>query len=274
MSSRLSRFTDRLVTLSKRAVSGNPEPAVEKGNGGYADWVIVVIHGVREYLDLPYRRLLDVLHEMHDITEKMGFETNELPDFTTVCVRKQELKMEVWRTLLRLSADLHDTGEVQAIDATGFDRHSASRHYANRTDYTFRSVKTTALVDCETRTVQDVHCSMRQPHDTQVGQQVLTRNLDRIQTITADKAYDWDDLREELRGDDIRPVIKHREFSPLDMAHNARHDDDIYHQRSIVEAVLFALKQRYGDTLRARTWFGQFRELVLKATVRNIELAT
>lgn len=85
MSSRLSRFTDRLVTLSKRAVSGNPEPAVEKGNGGYADWVIVVIHGVREYLDLPYRRLLDVLHEMHDITEKMGFETNELPDFTTVC---------------------------------------------------------------------------------------------------------------------------------------------------------------------------------------------
>jgi len=274
VSSRLSRFTDRLVTLSKRAVSGNPEPAVEKGNGGYADWVIVVIHGVREYLDLPYRRLLDVLHEMHDITEKMGFETNELPDFTTVCVRKQELKMEVWRTLLRLSADLHDTGEVQAIDATGFDRHSASRHYANRTDYTFRSVKTTALVDCETRTVQDVHCSMRQPHDTQVGQQVLTRNLDRIQTITADKGYDWDDLREELRGDDIRPVIKHREFSPLDMAHNARHDDDIYHQRSIVEAVFFALKQRYGDTLRARTWFGQFRELVLKATVRNIELAT
>lgn len=204
MSSRLSRFTDRLVTLSKRVVSGNPEPAVEKGNGGYADWVIVVIHGVREYLDLPYRRLLDVLHEMHDITEKMGFETNELPDFTTVCVRKQELKMEVWRTLLRLSADLHDTGEVQAIDATGFDRHSASRHYANRTDYTFRSVKTTALVDCETRTVQDVHCSMRQPHDTQVGQQVLTRNLDRVQTITADKGYDWDDLREELRGDDIR----------------------------------------------------------------------
>lgn len=26
-------------------------------------------------------------------------------------------------------------------------------------------------------------------------------------------------------------------------------------------------------TLRARTWFGQFREIVLKAAVRNIELA-
>ena len=273
MPTRLSRFTDRLVTLSKRAVPGNPAPAVKKGDGGYADWVIVVIHGLREYLDLPYRRLLDVLHEMHGVVKKMNLEPGELPDFTTACARKQHLKMGIWRTLLRLSTDLHNAGDVQAIDATGFDRHSASRHYANRTGYTFRSVKTTALVDCETSTVLDIHCSMKQPHDTQVGRQVLTRNLNRLQTVTADKGYDWDDLREELREADVRPVIKHREFCPLDAAHNARHDDDIYHRRSIVEAVFFALKQRYGGTLRARTWFGQFRELVLKAAVRNIEIA-
>lgn len=68
-------------------------------------------------------------------------------------------------------------------------------------------------------------------------------------------------------------MTKHREFSSLDMAHSTRQDDDTYHQRSNVEAVFFALKQRYSDTLRARTWFGQFRELVLKAAVRNVELA-
>ncbi|MFC7177850.1 IS5 family transposase [Halosegnis marinus] len=273
MPSRLSRFTDRLETLAKRAVSGDPSPAVKKGDGGYADWVIVVIHGLREYLDLPYRRLLDILHEMPGIVEKMNLTTSELPDFTTVCVRKQQLKMAIWRTLLRLSADLHDPGDIQAIDATGFDRYSTSRHYANRTDYTFRSVKTTALVDCKTSTVLDIHCSMTQPHDTHVGRQVLSRNLNQLQTITADKGYDWDELREDLREAGVRPVIKHREFSPLDMAHNARHDDGVYHQRSVVEAAFFALKQRYGDTLRARTWFGQFRELVLKAAVRNVELA-
>ena len=80
---------------------------------------------------------------MHGIVEKIELQISELPDFTTVCVRKRKLKMAAWRTLLRLSAELHDTGEVQAIDATGLDRHSASRHYANQTDYTFRSVKTT-----------------------------------------------------------------------------------------------------------------------------------
>jgi IS5 family transposase len=210
---------------------------------------------------------------MHGVVKKMNLEPGELPDFTTVCARKQHLKMGIWRTLLRLSADLHNAEDVQAIDATGFDRHSASHHYANRTGYTFRSVKTTALVDCEISTVLAIHCSMKQPHDTHVGRQVLTRNLNRLQTVTADKGYDWDDLREELREADVRPVIKHREFSPLDGAHNARHDDDIYHRRSIVEAVFFALKQRYGGTLRARTWFGQFRELVLKAAVRNVEIA-
>jgi IS5 family transposase len=113
---------------------------------------------------------------------------------------------------------------------------------------------------------------MKQPHDTHVGRQVLTRNIAQLQTVTADKGYDWDELREALREADVRPVTKHREFSPLDLAHNARHDDDTYHQRSIVESVFFALKQRYGDTLRARTWFGQFRELVLKAAVGNVEV--
>ena len=99
------------------------------------------------------------------------------------------------------------------------------------------------------------------------------RNFNRLQTVTADKGYDWDSLRDELREASVRPVIKHREFCSLDTAHNARHDDDVYHQRSVAEAVFFALKQRYGDTLRARTRAGKFRELVLKATVRNIELA-
>lgn len=57
------------------------------------------------------------------------------------------------------------------------------------------------------------------------------------------------------------------------MAHNARQDDEVYHRKSIVEATFFALRHWFGETLRASTWFGQFREPVLKAAVRGIELA-
>lgn len=48
--------------------------------------------------------------------------------------------MPNWRRLLALSEQPLDFGEVQAIDATGFDRIAVSRKYANRTDYTFKAV--------------------------------------------------------------------------------------------------------------------------------------
>jgi IS5 family transposase len=99
-----------------------------------------------------------------------------LPHFSTVCARKQEIPMKRWRALLDFSVDLYELGDVQAIDATGVDRFQASQHYAKRTDYTFEAVKATLLIDCETSAILDIHCSMKQPHDIQVGWQVLTRN--------------------------------------------------------------------------------------------------
>jgi IS5 family transposase len=92
---------------------------------------------------------------------------------------------------------------------------------------------------------------MKRPHDTQIGDQVLTRNLDRVETITADTGYDWDELRRNLKENDVRPVIKHRKFSSLEAAHNARLDDETYHRRSVVESVIRSLKRRFGDTIQA-----------------------
>ena len=273
MQTELARFTKQVVTVAQKAVAGPPAPAVNKGETGYADWVIVSIHALREYLDQPYRRLMDILYEMPRICRLLHLRPTELPDFSTVCGRKQELKMGIWRTVLGLTIELHDLGEIQAIDATGVDRVAASQHYANRTNYTFRAVKTTILVDCLTGVILDIHCSMTQPHDSQVGWQVLKRNLDNLSIITADKGYDWWLLRNRLRSEGVKPVIRAREFGWAGIAENALMDDRTYHQRSNVESVFFALRQRFGGTIRARTWFGQFRELVLKCAVRNVELA-
>jgi len=101
---KLSRFTNQVVTLAQKAVVGTPKPAIQRGDGGYADWVIVSIHALKTYLDHPYRRLLDVLYEMPRICGILDLEPCTLPDFTTVCARMQELKMPLWRDLLRLSA--------------------------------------------------------------------------------------------------------------------------------------------------------------------------
>lgn len=70
----------------------------------------------------------------------------------------------------------------------------------------------------------------------------------------------------------MKPLIKHREFNTIHRAKNVLLDDNSYNQRAMAESTFYALKRRYGDTLRSRTWFGQFRELVLKAAVRNVKL--
>ena len=198
--------------MSQKSVVGEPQPPLQKSDGGYADWVFVAIHCLREYLDQPYRRLLDILHEMPRITATLGLSVDEFPDFTTVCTRKQDLEMRIWRILLRLSASLHESGDVQAIDSTSLSYRSSSHNYAKRVKDTFESVKNTLLVDCESRAILDVHCSMNLPHDTQIAWQVLTRNLDQLEAVVADKGFDWNDLRHKSREEGIRPVIKHREI--------------------------------------------------------------
>ena len=267
-----TRFAKKLVPLAKKAVAGEPAPAVQKGEGGYADWVIIAINGLREYLDRPLRYTLDLLRTMYPVCAELGLRPDELPHFTTVCVRVGDLEMPAWRNLLELAADLHEIGEIQAIDATGMDRIAASHHYAKRTGYTFKAAKTTILIDCETGAILDIHCVMKKAGDSKIGWQVLTRNIEKLSKLTADKGYDDEILRLRLRAEGVKPLIKHREFTIMDRANNSLIDDKKYNHRLMVESVFHALKRRYGDFLRSRTWFGQFRELVLKAAVRNVEL--
>ena len=83
MQTKIARFTNRVVSLAQKAVAGEPKPAYEPGDSGYADWVIIALHGLREYLYHPYRRLMDVLYEIPRIVGILGLEPSELPDFST-----------------------------------------------------------------------------------------------------------------------------------------------------------------------------------------------
>jgi IS5 family transposase len=71
----------------------------------------------------------------------------------------------------------------------------------------------------------------------------------------------------------VRPLIKHRIFQPIDHAHNARIDGPLYRQRSMCETVFSMIKRTLGDAVRARAWFREFREIVLKCVVHNIKRA-
>jgi len=97
---------------------------------------------------------------------------------------------------------------------------------------------------------------MKQPHDTQVGWQVLVRNLDGLDTVTADKGYDREHLRTRMRAEGVTPLTPQGGPGFRGWARNLLSHDRGYNQRSNAESVFFGLRQRYGETLGARTWFG------------------
>ncbi|REA00967.1 IS5 family transposase [Haloferax sp. Atlit-6N] len=271
--SKISRFTSKAVTLAKNAVGGRGEVAAPEGGGGFADYALVSLHCLRVYLDESYRNTLDLLSEMPHILAEIGLEDGDLPDHSTLVKAFDRFEMKVWRVLLRLSSELHDPSGHAAIDATFFDRENASKHYCRRTNYRVQTLKATALVDTDTQAVLDVHCTTEKTHDTQLGWQVACRNAGDLHSLAADKGYDWMQLREKLREEDVRPLIMHRIFRPIDHAHNARVDGPRYRQRSMCETVFSSIKRTHGDAVRARTWYREFRELVVKCVVHNIKRA-
>jgi len=72
----------------------------------------------------------------------------------------------------------------------------------------------------------------------------------------------------------VRPLIEHREFRPpIDHTHIARIDEALYGQRALSETVFSVIKRTLGDTVRARSWYREFRQIVLMYAVYNIKRA-
>jgi IS5 family transposase len=272
--SKISRFTKKAVRLAKNAVGGRGEVAAPEGGGGFADYAVVSLHCLRISLAKPYRDTLDLLSEMPQILAEIGLEKADLPDHSTLVKAFDRIKMAVWRVLLRLSAQLHDTSGHAAMDATFFDREHASKHYCRRTNYRVQPLKTTALVDTASQAVLDVHCRTEKRHDTQLGWQLARRNAGELHSLAADKGDDWQRLGEKLREEGVRPLIKHREFHPIDCAHNARIDGSLYGQRALSETVFSTIKRTLGHAVRARAWYREFRAIILMCAVYNIKRAT
>ena len=271
--SKISRFTEQAVVLAQNAVGDRGEAAAPEGGGGFAGYAIVSLHCLRVYLEKSYREALDLLSEMPQILGKIGRIKADLPDHSTLVKAFDRLRMAIWRVLLRLSAQLHEPSGHAAIDSTFFDRENASRHYCRRTNYRVQTLKTTVLVDTASQAVLDVHCTTGKRHDTRIGAQVALRNAGDLCSLAADKGYDWMRLREQLCDEGVRPLIKHRLFRVIDHAHNARIDSTRYGQRSMCETVFSTIKRALGCAVRARTWYHEFRELVLMCIVHNIKRA-
>jgi len=172
---------------------------------------------------------------------------------------------------LNISITLLPTSGVVGIDASGFDRSHASKHYTKRTKLTIQQLKVTLLVEARANAILDLHVTTTRKHDSQSAPSLIKRNVGNVVILLGDKGYDDQKVRALARDAGVRPLIKHRELSSLHRAWNARLDADFSGQRSQNETVNSSLKRKCGAFVRSRHWWKQFRELVVGCLTHNID---
>ncbi|WP_254547192.1 IS5 family transposase [Halomarina pelagica] len=264
--SRLLRFVEQGFHLARRAVA-RYSSKFSKRRYTLHQHIVLLCPKVRK--NATYRTLLDERIEMPRI--RRAIELEKLPSPLTLCKAFNRLDMAVWRVLLHLSVALLPTNGVVSIDASGFDRSRASKHYTKRARLTIQRLKVTLLVDTRANAILDLHVTTIRKHGSKTAPSLIKRNTGKVAIFFGDKGYDDQKIRALAREENLRPLIKHQEFLSLHKAWNARLDAGPYGQRSQNETVNSRLKLKFGAFVRSRRWWKQFRELTIACFTHNID---
>jgi len=231
----------------------------------YTQWQLLTLLCFMKRYRLKYREFWEIMHTATKLLETLGLD--RVPHWTTLNKFFLRLQNRTLAILLELSA--RSSAIEASIDASGYDRHYASKHYVKRCKMTFGDLKATKIIDVHRLAVHGIHCTTTRMHDSRIILPLYRKVNAKIRVLYADAGYDAKFIRDSLRSKRTRPVIKHRIFWNVDKAHNKRMKD--YGKRSASECVNSMIKRRYGDFVSSKTWNNQFKEMTLKCLVHNID---
>lgn len=266
--SKLLRFTEKVYEIAKQTV---PTYSGKYSKKTFTQHQLVTIICLKVRENETYEGIVDRLIEEFGI--RKALDLDEVPHPSTVCKAFERLESAVWRVIHLQTLDFFDLSGITGVDSSGLERNCVSHHYTKRSKLHIKQLKTTLLVDTEENPVVDVHITTTRKHDTKIGPQIVERSADLIDILLGDKGYDDRKDRERYRELGIRPIIKYREFTPLQKAWNTSMDDELYSQRNQNESVNSAIKRKYGGYVRSKKWYKQFREVIVKCLVYNIDRA-
>ena len=246
-------------------------------------------------LRTDYRGIVALLQDCPDLCRAIGLKT--VPHFTTLHkASRRLLRYKVFDKLLGSTVHtvLNDRPiELAAIDSTGMEAGHVSRYFVRRkrskqletweeTSYK-RFPKLAVVGDCKTHLILSAITTRGPTVDVNQFCKTLKPAADkcRIKHLLADAGYDSESnhryAREVCQIETTIPAKYGRPTTKLPKGKYRREmrtdfNEDAYGQRWQVETVYSMIKRNQGSELRARSYWSQCREMLLKVLTHNIAI--
>lgn len=252
---------------------------------------------LKEFFTTDYRGIAAILADSSDL--RQALELDDVPHFTTV--QKATQKLLTKKRMRKLVASILEIAtqaklmrpvvKLAALDGTGLESHHVSRYFVQRkaktagynpqsTHYT-RFPKVGVVCDVTNHLVLS-GIPERGPRFDRTHFQSALKEADRqksIRTLLADAGYDGEanhmhardayGMRTVMppligRNPKAMPKTKYRRLM------RTRWPKKLYGQRWQVETVMSMLKRNFGAALRARSYWSQCREMMLRLFSHNV----
>src|SRR5882757_7011397 len=250
---------------------------------------------LKEFSRLDYRGLTDHLADNPDLARVI--ELAVVPHFTTFQkAAARLLKARPGRAMFDavLARALRDKVRrrrvpLAAVDGTGLESRHVSRYYVKRrsksgsgtqeTTYS-RYPKVVLVTDCQTHLVLAAVPGRGPASDLVQFKAALKEAAGRarIGTLLADADFDGEWVHQHVRSYGIRTLIPPERGRPSDKPPagkwrrrmRQRFDKTKYGQRWQTETANSMIKRRLGSALRARSYWSQCREIILRVITHNV----
>ncbi len=252
---------------------------------------------LKEFFTTDYRGIEEILKDSSDLRTILELRYG-VPHYTTI--QKAAHRLTRKKTLDKLIKEiltvamqaklLKKNVALSALDGTGFESHHISSYFVKRkakgqgniyqmTTYT-RYPKLGIISDCATHLVLS-GVPARGPYPDIVHFEKAVKEAEKnihTRVLTADAGYDSEKAHTFARKLNIRTIIPPRIGRPTNKLPKGKYrkimatrfNRELYGQRWQVETVNSMIKRNLGSALRARSYWSQCRELMLRLFVHNV----